>query len=51
MFRLCVRNLPVSWDDKKLRKLFLENAPQNARIKEAKVRIAEAISGECSPKR
>jgi len=35
--RLCIRNLPASYDDKKLRTLFAENAPRNARITEAKV--------------
>jgi len=35
--RLCIRNLPPSYDDKKLTKLCKDHAPQNARITEAKV--------------
>jgi len=35
--RLCVRNLPAQYDDKKLRKLCVTNAPQGAKLKEAKV--------------
>ncbi|KAG0411487.1 hypothetical protein HPB47_011374 [Ixodes persulcatus] len=35
--RLCVHNLPPSVDDRKLRALFLQNAPKGARITEARV--------------
>ncbi|KAH6936832.1 hypothetical protein HPB50_023233 [Hyalomma asiaticum] len=35
--RLSVHNLPLSVDDRKLRALFLENAPRGARITEARV--------------
>jgi len=35
--RLCIRNLPPSYDDKKLRKLFSSHAPKGAKLKEAKI--------------
>ncbi|XP_043205263.1 RNA-binding protein 28-like [Amphibalanus amphitrite] len=35
--RLCVHNLPVDWDDGRLRKLFQQHAPAGAQITEARV--------------